>query len=221
MLRLDHLQDGDPEDNPLPTAPDRHASYTLAFALYILANALLDDLDDQMIPDSRWFRLRRVWNDCVLAAASGQHRDLLSANVSAHALDRLDEYQRLAHAKAGSLFALAFAAPAIVVTDDEALIKVCRFVGDSYGAMLQLGDDLLDQKDQPNHQGLTLPSAYAEAIQHLTQSSGTDETTLWAYWCHVRDNYRAQVDSALRQAGNTRLEACVHHIFNTSFGSSQ
>ena len=221
VLRLDHLQDNDPEDIPLPTAPNSDASYSLVLALYIAANALLDDMDDQLVPDARWLRLRRLWNDCVLAGASGQYRDLLSANTSARGLDRLDEYQQLAHAKAGNLFALAFAAPAILVTDDESLITACRFAGEAFGALLQLGDDLRDQKDQLHHQGLTLPSAYAEAIQHLPQPQGADATLLWAYWQHVRDVYRTQVDSALRQAGSVRLESCVHQIFDTAFGSPQ
>ena len=103
VLRLDHLQDDDPEELPLPTAPHVGASYNLVLALYVLANATLDDLDQQVIPPTRLLRLQRLWNDCVLTLASGQHRDLLSTEASIDTVPRLDYYQQLAHAKANTV----------------------------------------------------------------------------------------------------------------------
>lgn len=220
VLRLDHLQDGDPEDHPLPTAPDEHASYNLVFSLFIAASSLLDELDPR-VPMSRWLRLRHLWNRSLLAAASGQQQDLASGKSTSRALDRLDEYQELAHAKTGNLFALVFAAPAVLVTDDEALISVCHFAGDMYGALLQLGDDLLDQNAQQDHPGLTLPSAYSEAMQHLSRAPGSQDVLLWDYWRHIRDEYRARVDAAMQQAGRSRLQECVQGLFDTAFGSSR
>src|SRR5689334_4592332 len=67
LTHLDHLQDDDPE---LPGTPfiSVGASYNVVFASYVLASALLDDLDELGIAPARISRLRRLWSDSMLQA---------------------------------------------------------------------------------------------------------------------------------------------------------
>ncbi len=219
LLRLDHLQDGDPEAQALPTSPHIGASYNLVFAAYVLANALLDDLDEQAIPARRLLRLRRLWNECVLAGASGQHEDLLHANPAADATQRLDQYQQMAHAKSGALFALAFAGAAILATDDTATISACRFSGNIFGALLQLSDDLLDRDKQCEHPGFTIHQAYNGSGPHRLPFGQMDDGTVCAYVQHIQKAYLEQVEHVLAQVTVPRLCAYLRQLFNSQFGS--
>ncbi len=77
LLRLDHLQDNDASEFALPSdSLSTGEQYNLIFAYYVLAAALLDDLDDTIISPRRIRHLTRLWNDSMLWAASGQQRDL-------------------------------------------------------------------------------------------------------------------------------------------------
>jgi hypothetical protein len=156
IVRLDHLQDGDPVDDPLPTNEQPSAQYNLLFSYYILATGLLDLLSPDHIPASRILRLRTFWTDTMLRMASGQQRDL---TVNGPACDSpLEYYQQLAQAKTGATFALAFGGTAILLTDDTQTIDTLTLVGEMYGSLLQYSDDLLDETTQPNPT-LTLPQA--------------------------------------------------------------
>ena len=217
-LRLDHLYDDDPEEQPLPTAPNVAASYNLILALYAAAESLLDDLYDYGVPAQRLVQLKRLWNDCVLVAMSGEHRDLVSARATADASMQLDCYQQMVQAKAGALFALPFAGAATLVTEDDATIKACHFLGMVYGTLLQLGDDLLDRIDQKEYSGLTLPSAYANAVRHVSLPQDAGDATLNEYWLYARAAYYTQIDNVLSQVNDARLTTCVHRLFGTMFG---
>ena len=154
----------------------------------------------------------------MLTLASGQHRDLLSTEASIDTVPRLDYYQQLAHAKAGPLFALAFAGTAILVTDDDTIITACRFLGDVYGALLQLGDDLHDHKSQITYLGLTLHKAYAETADQLTVDHIVDDGAVWEYWKHVYAAYRANVDMVLSQINDAQFQTAMSRIFDAAFG---
>ncbi len=221
VLRLDHLQDGDHEDHPLPTHPNMGASYSLVLSLYVLADALLDDLDAQLTPPQRLLEIRRLWNDCILVAASGQQRDLLSSSELAKDLVQLDQYQELAHAKAGALFALAFGGAALLATEDRATISGCRFIGDVYGALLQLSDDLQDHANQEDYQGLTLHTAYADIQQNASAPSNDGSGAVQQYWQYVNRAYRVQVEKVLQHLDNPRLGACVRQLFDVAFGKPE
>src|SRR5205823_6417559 len=76
-IRLDHLQDDDPVDDPLP-ANRPNAQYNLVLSYYVLATGLLDMLPVESIPAQRILRLRQFWTDMMLRMASGQQRDLIA-----------------------------------------------------------------------------------------------------------------------------------------------
>src|SRR5262245_1091664 len=130
-IRLDHLQDGDLVDDPLPV--DRpSAQYNLVLSYYVLATGLLDMLSAEVIPAQRILRLRQFWTDTMLRMAGGQQRDL-----TARGADRedspLDYYQQLAQAKTGATFALAFGGTALLLTDDTQTIDALTLIGEIYG----------------------------------------------------------------------------------------
>jgi geranylgeranyl pyrophosphate synthase len=218
VLRLDHLQDGDQEDHVLPTHPNIGASYSLILSLYVLADALLDELDAEVIPPQRLVQIRRLWNDCILVAASGQQRDLLSSSGVAKDVIHLDQYQELAHAKAGALFALAFGSAALHVTEDKATISACRFIGDVYGALLQLSDDLEDHPHQQGYRGLTLLTAYTDMQQNASTSLPDSSVVVQQYWQYVNKTYRVQVDKVLHHLDNPSLGNRVRQLFDAAFG---
>ncbi len=219
LLRLDHLQDGDQELQPLPTAPHSGASYNLVFGAYVLANSLLDDLEEQTIPARRLLRLRRLWNDCVLTGAGGQHHDLLHTNHGAGNIEDLNQYQWMAHAKSGALFALAFAGSAILATDDVATITACRFAGDAFGTLLQLSDDLVDHDKHRNHPGLTLHQAFQGVAHHMSSWQREGEGAVSAYVQYIEAAYLEQVERVLAQINNARLCSYLRQLFDSQFGS--
>lgn len=219
LLRLDHLQDGDLELQPLPTAPHSGASYNLVFGAYVLAQSLLDDLEEQSIPAGRLLRLRRLWNDCVLTAAGGQHHDLLHTNHPAGNIEDLDQYQWMAHAKSGALFALAFAGSAILATDDVATITACHFAGDAFGTLLQLSDDLVDRDKHRNHPGLTLDQAFQGVADHMSSWQREGEGAISAYVQYIEVAYLEQIERVLAQINNSELCNYLRQLFDSQFGS--
>jgi hypothetical protein len=217
LRRLDHLQDGDPPDSPLPPAPSPGAHYNLLFGYYLVGTALLDDLDTKTIPASRLLRLRRLWTDCLLVAASGQQRDLQRDNLQEQGLEALDDYQQIVQAKAGALFALAFGGTAILAMDDEATIAALATAGQVYGTLLQYSDDLWDAAVQTDPVA-TLPEAYRVACMssgiHLPQHEVT------AYWEHIYTVYMQQVDRLL--AGlSSEVQTSIRRLFATTFEEGQ
>ncbi len=214
--RLDHLQDGDLPDHPLPTRSTPNAQYNLMFAYYVLAHALLDDLGAQGIPCDRILKLHHFWSDCVLRVASGQQRDLEGTGwTSERGLAALDQYQHIAHAKAGALFALAFGGAALLATDAPGTITIFTFVGELFGTLLQYKDDVLDAPSQPAA-GLTLPHAYH--VARTAQAAQLPHDTVAAYWHHVYQTYLSQVDQAL--AGlPPDIQQGILRLFATTFRS--
>lgn len=215
MRRLDHLQDGDVPDHPLPTTDQHGAQYNILFSYYLCATALLDELDTHHLSPVRLLRLRRVWADTLLVAASGQQHDLEQGSSIHAELNLLDNYQQVAHAKSGAIFALAFGGAATLATDDLAIIATCTFVGHIYGMLVQFKDDIDDVVTQQNA-GMNLLRVYdtfriAHDIEQHPHAVG-------AYWTHVYTAYMAQVDHAL-VALPIEARSGVRHLFASTFES--
>ena len=214
LLRLDHLQDNDLEEDPLPTDPNLPASYNLLLAAYVLANSALDDLDASNNPPGRLLRLHRLWNECILTCASGQHLDLLHSDTSKSDRHVLDQYQQVAHAKSGALFALAFAGVALLMTDDNTIVTACHFVGNVYGTLLQLTDDLLDVE---NHSSLlTLDQTYGRFTRATASGQLTDSRLVEEYLQYVRAAYLDEVERVLVQIDHPELCSCLRGLFNST-----
>jgi geranylgeranyl pyrophosphate synthase len=183
IVRLDHLQDGDPAENALPTIDRPSAQYNLVFSYYVLGTSLLDMLSPDYVPVHRILRLRRFWTDMLLRMASGQQRDLTACEDDCESLS-LDYYQQLAQAKTGATFALAFGGTALLLTDDTRTIDVLTLVGEIYGTLLQYSDDLHDATAQPNAT-VTLPKVLAMVRPaHVSELTGHTSIAFGAYLYH-------------------------------------
>jgi hypothetical protein len=215
MRRLDHLQDGDVPDHPLPTTEQHGAQYNLVFSYYMSATALLDELDVHRLSPVRLLRLRRLWADTLLVAASGQQHDL-EQGPSVHADPiSLDEYQRIAYAKSGALFALAFSGVATLATDDPIIIATCSFVGHIYGMLVQFKDDIDDVVTQQDA-GMNLLRVYDTL--RISHNIEWHPHAVGAYWTHVYTAYIGQVDQAL-VALPADVRGSIRHLFASTFES--
>jgi polyprenyl synthetase len=191
IVRLDHLQDGDPVDDPFPTVDRPSAQYNLIFSYYLLATSLLDLLSPDHVPVHRILRLQQFWTDMMLRMASGQQRDLTACGDDCED-SPLDYYQQLAQAKTGATFALAFGGTALLLTDDTRIIDALMLFGEIYGTLLQYSDDLLDATAQPNPT-LTLSEALTMARPaHVSDQTGHMPTAFGSYL------YRAYHEQAAR-----------------------
>jgi hypothetical protein len=214
IVRLDHLQDGDPVDDPLPTIDQLGAQYNLLFGYYVLATSLLDLLSPDQIPANRILRLRELWTDMILRMASGQQRDL---TMSGDACDSpLEYYQQLAQAKTGATFALAFGGTAILLTDDAQIINALTLIGEIYGTLLQYSDDLLDESTQPNPT-MTLPQALALVRPAHVSDNIHTPTAFGAYLYRV---YHEQVMQAL-VCLPVGVQQGILELFDKIFGLQQ
>ncbi|GAC1553872.1 MAG: hypothetical protein NVS2B7_29830 [Herpetosiphon sp.] len=213
LSHLDHLQDGDIDAKLSPTPSHVPTQYNAAFAYYILATALLDDLDSQTIPVSRLLHLRRMWTDSLLCAASGQQRGLIHSNTPNGERVTLEHYQQSAEAKSGSIFGLAFGGAATLATDDLRLVRASHAIGKVYGTLLQFADDLLDASIDATS-ALTLPHAYAMAREGAVVPSSQELYLFWRQYIYPTylDQVKKTVDAI---APTARLD--VLHLFTVTF----
>ncbi|NJO83973.1 MAG: class 1 isoprenoid biosynthesis enzyme [Blastochloris sp.] len=211
ISRLDHLQDNDPMEHPLPAVGAVGAQYNLVLAMYVLANSLLDELASA-VPASRLIRLYRLWNDLVLRMAHGQQRDLQlgTTALSGGAAD-LDAYQQIAQDKTGATFALAFGGTAILLTDDAATIATLTAVGESYGTLIQYGDDLRDAAQQPTH-AATLPAV----LRRLPHFADPSQQHLHAFWSYALTTSVAAVQERLAEHP-ARMQTHISALFTQVF----
>lgn len=210
ICRLDHLQDGDPESEPLPALGTMGAQYNVVFAAYVLAESLLDDLAP-LVPAARLLRLRRFWGDMLLRMAGGQQRDLQG---DAAGLDDLDTYQQIAQAKTGATFALACGGAAILCTDDDAIIAALTYAGEVYGTLIQYGDDLHDAASQPNLT-ITLPRALRD--HPMFARDDDQEHILATFWSYLLTSYCQAVQQALANQP-ARIQQHIGELFTQVFG---
>lgn len=217
LRRIDHVQDGDDSDTPLPASLSVSAQYNLLLTYYLLATTLLDNLNNGSIPPTRQLRLRRLWVDCLLRVADGQQADLESSHTGHAEPDDLDRYQHLVQAKTGALFALAFGGTATLLSDDPRLIATLFDVGEVFGMLVQYGDDVVDAASQVNA-SLTLPRAY-HASQTAQQAAAVlpDACTFWHF---VYTEYVAQVQQALADLP-APAQTTICHLFTSTFEHRQ
>ncbi len=217
VRRLDHVQDGD-EPILLPrTGPQLGAAYNSLLCYLLLATSLLDDLDQQALPVARILRLRRFWNDCLLRAASGQQSDIEALHSQPNTPDNLpalDQYQHVAQAKSGALFALAFGGTAVLVTDELTTITALSTTGEIFGTLVQYLDDLRDAPTQGDVR-LTLPATYQAACQSFPQPLPMHP--IHAFWQKIYTAYLDQVNHSLVVvAPEVRTE--LRQLFTHTFG---
>ena len=215
IFRLDHLQDNDPDlDVSFGTATSIGQRYNLVLTYYLLATAVLDDLNAHYVPYARVRRLMRLWNDSLLRAGSGQQRDLTTTHWSNQQPQAaLEHYEHAMRAKAGSIYSLGFGGVATLATDDESTIQVLSLVGELYGTLLQFDDDLLDAAIQAKSV-LTLPQVYQSA--QMASGVPLPPHTVHHYARFIRHAYFEHVKTIIEPLPEASREAIVS-IFRQSF----
>jgi len=216
VLRLDHLQDADIDlTDDFKTDATHAQHYNHILASYVLATAMLDEIDNQLIASARIHRLRRLWNDSLLEAASGQERDLTAQWSYSSPQEVLEFYEQAIRAKAGSIYRIGFGGVAVLATDNQPTIDALCRIGEVFGTLLQLNDDLLDAavEDEP---ALSLSQAYRTACE----ASGLELPThgVHAYARHV---YRSYLEYVRRLVMTLPLatQHVVLSLFHQAFGS--
>lgn len=214
LLRLDHIQDNDSEFLSDPSlSPSEH--YNLVFTYYVLAGAILDDLDDTIIPVRRIRRLMRMWNDNMLWAASGQQRDLATQGLKDQLETTPEYYQEAIEAKAGAVYALGFGGAGVLATDDQRVVAILSHIGQLYGLLLQFSDDFLDSTSQIEP-ALTLPHVYATA--RTASGLALPEHDLQHYWNHIYKGYFKQVEGLLKPLP-AEVQTAVLGVFRSTFAT--
>jgi hypothetical protein len=211
ISRLDALQDGDPVDVP-PHIHSPGAHYNLVFASYILSTSLLGELSER-VSASRLGRLHQLWARSMLRMADGQQQDLASA-TSPRSFDAFDTYQRIAQAKTGATYALAFGGMATLLSEDEALQQALALVGELYGTLVQFNDDLRDAASQPNA-ALTLP----ELLRFVPLKGELPQEQLSAaFWSYLYSSYLQAAHKTLESYPSLRgaVGKLFAHVFIAS-----
>lgn len=214
LLRLDHLQDNDISELVLPRDELSIAEqYNLVFAYYVLAMALIDDLDETAVPTRRIRYLARLWNDTMLWAASGQQRDLGRSGPTEPQEAVFSHYQETIQAKAGAVYGLGLGGVAALATDDHRVVRAISAVGQIYGALLQFSDDLLDASSQANPD-LTLPEVYRKAAA-LSGIIGQAEHLNY-YWAYIYRTYLNQVEETIKDLSE-EVQLALLELFHNTF----
>lgn len=213
LIHLDHLQDEDSNNGIAAIAHTPAAQYNLVFAYYVLAMALLDDLDPARIPVARQLRLLHRWNTSMLTTASGQQRDVASNGFNGRPLS-LEHYEQAIQAKAGAIYGLAFGGAAILATDAEAAITALTQIGVAYGVLLQWKDDLLDAPQQPAVP-LTLPNRYAAASQQAAVD--LPPHTVRDYWHFLYHRTHMVLRPTIDSLPNA-IQTALLHLLTDTFG---
>jgi Polyprenyl synthetase len=209
VSRLDELQDNDPITDPLIAALDQPTKYQLVFAYYILATSLLDQLGPVAVPE-RTQRLQQLWSTTMLRMIGGQYRDLKGHDLQLTA--PIEAYEAIARAKTGATFGLAFGGAAILATDDQSMIEVFTKIGELYGTLLQMIDDLIDHEQQPNAT-LTLPAALLQTYPALTNRG---PQVLQAFFVHSFRSYTQHVQDLVLNLPQT-IGSVILDLFQDTF----
>ncbi len=185
-----HLLD-DIVDEACPAHESAQAVNT-AVVLISLAQVSLTTWEPNQVEPAHVVTLIEAFNAAMARTALGQAADLAWDEEAA----TLDDYWRVARAKAGEFFALACRAGAMLGTRPQTEVDIYATFGYHLGLLVQLGDDLraLWQprgRGDLNTAGRTLPVVYA-----LTVASPQAKARLYALCSLLR---HAPDDSALRE----------------------
>ncbi len=131
---LDDLEDKD-ADNALWTAIGPARAINVATGLILAAPLALAYLHRWDVEDSIFFTLHEHFHRTALRICAGQHSDLTQQAVC------LEEYWRMAGAKAGEPFALACRAGALVGGGNGQQVALLGEFGHNLGLLTQIGDD--------------------------------------------------------------------------------
>ncbi len=160
-------------------------------------------------------RLRQLWGHSLLEAASGQHRDLAAQWPCSSPQQVLEFYEDAVRAKAGSIYRIGFGGTAVLATDCQHMVDVFCRVGEAYGVLLQLNDDLLDASTE-SKPALTLSQAYRTACQ--TSGLELPPHAVHAYAQQIHQSYFEYVRRLVMTLPQP-VQRVVLPLFHQAFGS--
>lgn len=138
---LDDIEDDD--QTPIVQTLGIACTLNVSTALLMLAQQALLSLSQYHIPPERILLLLDTLQACALAAAIGQHRDILAEQRSAQDVTEHDCIE-IARGKAGSLMRVAFLLGAICAGADERTREQFSALGELLGIAHQLDNDAHD-----------------------------------------------------------------------------
>lgn len=176
VLVIDHIQDGDPLEVAWLAALPTPLQYHVGWSLLNRAEQHLLRLSEQLVP-AAGRDVRQMWCDTSNLLAQGQYRDLRCLHgLDAEPEQPLAQYEQIALAKTGSLFAFGLGGMTRVVSDNPQWIRAATHLGTLIGMLVQYADDLRDPASSPVNLG-HLVRTHAAAI--------TDETARNAHLWHA------------------------------------
>jgi geranylgeranyl pyrophosphate synthase len=158
ICALDLLDDVEDDDQTLIVQTLGIArTLNVSTALLMLAQRALLSLSQYHMPAERILQLLDTLQACALAAATGQHRDILAEHQPAQDFTENDCIE-IARGKAGSLMRLAFLLGAICAEADEHTREQFSALGELLGIAQQLDNDAHDLyyllQDYPSNETL-------------------------------------------------------------------
>jgi geranylgeranyl diphosphate synthase, type I len=167
---FDDVEDGDADDPALAT--------NAAISLLVAAQLLLAELPERGLPPESASYLERSLKAALLAAAAGQHRDLLAARSRAGEMTP-DVWLQVAAAKSGQPLSWAAAAGAVVAGASSAAQRSWSAYGQHLGVLLQIADDFGGVWGSTRQSDLArgmpgLPICYARFVMDGSQQTQLD-----------------------------------------------
>ena len=138
--------------------------------------------------------------------AGGQILDLKAANLSGKSLDDLKKIHRL---KTGALLKSCFELTTLAISDDADTIQLFSEIGEHFGLLFQIIDDILDEVGTLEELGKS-PGKDAQQAK-LTYVS---QLGLIGAKDYARDEYKKTLDLCQQLENNTEeLEAIITYVF--------
>jgi hypothetical protein len=169
------------------------------------ATGQLDALQATSIPAHRLLRLHHLWNESALGIVSSKQPSATGFGAAGDEPLPRERYTELVKADQGAVYACAWGGSALLATENEELVAPCRALGEAYGTLLQVKNDLaapprhpdgdraatrtgmVGDRD-PHHRrprpGLVLswyPRILVTTLSHVEQAAGTLPPPLQAW----------------------------------------
>jgi geranylgeranyl pyrophosphate synthase len=165
VCALDLLDDVEDEDQtPVIQELGIPRALNVSTALLVLSLRLILSMRQQQVTAARVLRLLQAFADCLVAAVTGQHQDLLAEQRRAREVTR-EEYIEIAAGKAGAIMRLACQAGAIGAGASRKVNAQFAELGMTLGIAHQLDNDAHDLYDLLHRDSTHAPAAGTSSAQ--------------------------------------------------------
>jgi geranylgeranyl diphosphate synthase type II len=162
-----------------------------------------------IIPPNNLIEMIIIFADAcgIKGMAGGQILDLKSANIANKTIEDLKKIHRL---KTGALLKACFDLTTLAITDDSKTIKLFSTIGEHFGLLFQIIDDILDEvgtlEELGKSPGKDAEQAKLTYVSKLGLSGARD---------YARDEYNKIIDLCNQLECNTsELESIINYVFS-------